>query len=438
MTSPRLGAAQGALAYAQAVLAWARREAAFDAAATGLASATAEFSAQYAYGAEIEWNWGEDHVHVPVLDAQLAMRFLCPPSPRARIEAQLASRLHGRGVIDLYGDPLTLRLAIRTDGPVVIAGMARGVALWREILRSVGTQSAVRYVEIDCADTAAPEAADWVRCTCLGDWLDLLQRLPAWRRLKPILTCDVDSTPVPGGWCEAILDVDGQRIGDRSRAVVRVLAAPGRTLPIGAVAPQEGAAFDNRRFWNDRYRINPELGSGLGSRGSVGQQKTVCLAHAVHEFKPDSILDVGCGDRALWEPVTLPQGVRYIGIDVAEEQIERLRRQWPDLCFVTGDFLAWSKDVPAADLVVCFDVLIHQHDRVAYTDFVERLWRCTGRCLLVAGFEEQPPVEYASTITAWHEPLSTTLARAGAPPGTVLLRYRGTTLWQVRRAGEQP
>ncbi len=438
MTVPRPDAAQGALTCAQAVLAWARREAAFADEATGLATAAAQFAAQYAYGAEIEWRWGEDRVHVPVLDAQLAIRFLCPPSPRARIEAQLASRLHGRGVIDLYGDPLTLRLATRADGPVVIAGMARGVALWREILRSVGAQSTVRYVEIDHADTAAPDVADWVRCTRLGDWLDLLQRLPAWRRLKPILTCDVDSTSPPGGWHEAFLDADARRIGDRSRAVVRVLAAPGQTLPAGPATPQAGAAFDNRRFWNDRYRINPELGSGLGSRGPVGRQKTACLAHAVHEFKPDSIFDVGCGDRALWKSVALPQGVRYTGIDVAEEQIERLRRQWPDLCFVAGDFLAWSKDVPAADLVVCLDVLIHQHERATYTAFVERLWQCTGRCLLVAGFEEQPPVEYASTITAWHGPLSTTLARAGAPPGTVLLRYRGTTLWQVRRVGAQP
>jgi len=141
MTAPRPGAAQGALAYAQAVLAWARREAAFADEATGLATAAAEFAALHAYGAAIEWRWGEDHVHVPVLDAQLAMRFLCPPSPRARIEAQLASRLHGRGVIDLYGDPLTLRLATRAAGPVVIAGEARGVALWREILRSVGVMS---------------------------------------------------------------------------------------------------------------------------------------------------------------------------------------------------------------------------------------------------------------------------------------------------------
>jgi hypothetical protein len=241
MTAPRPDAAQGALAYAQTVLAWARREAVFAEEATGLAAAAAEFGAQFAYGAEIEWNWGEDHIHIPVLDAQLAKRFLCPPSPRARIEAQLASRLHGRGVVDLYGDPLTLRLATRADGPVVIAGMTRGLTPWRAILRSVEPRSAVHYIEIDCADTAAPEAADWVRCTCLGDWLDLLQRLPAWRRFKPILTCDVDSTPVPGGWSEALLDVDGRRIDDRSRAVVRVLAAPGRTFPAGAVAPQAGA-----------------------------------------------------------------------------------------------------------------------------------------------------------------------------------------------------
>ncbi len=140
----------------------------------------------------------------------------------------------------MYGDPLTLRLAARAAGPVVIAGVARGVALWREILRSVGVQSAVCYVEIDRADTAAPNAVDWVRCARLGDWFDLLRRLPAWRRLKPILTCDVDSIPLPRGWSEALLDADGQRIGDHSRAVVRVLAAPGRTLPAEAAALRAG------------------------------------------------------------------------------------------------------------------------------------------------------------------------------------------------------
>lgn len=438
MTAPRPGAAQGALAYAQAVLAWARREAAFADEATGLATAAAEFATQYAYGAVIEWSWEDDHAHIPVLDAQLAMRLLCPPSPRARIEAQLASRLHRRGVIDLYGDSLTLRLAIRAEGPVVIAGEAHGVTLWRAVLRDAVPQSTVRYVELERADTAVPGTVDWVRCTRLGDWLDLVRRLPAWRRLKPILTCDVDSTPLPSGWSEAFLDGDGRRIGDQSRAVVRLLAAPGRTLPAGLVTLREGAVFDNRHFWNDRYRMNPELGSGLGSRGSVGRQKTACLAHVMHEFKPDSILDVGCGDRILWESFALPRGVRYTGIDVAEEQIERLRRQWPNLCFVAGDFLAWAKAEPAADLVVCLDVLIHQHEREAYTAFVERLWRCTGRCLLVAGFEAQPTGEYAGAITAWHEPLSTTLARAGAPPGTVLLRYRSTTLWQVQRVGTPP
>ncbi|GEM_PF-4748817 len=438
MTAPRPGAAQGALAYVQTVLAWARREAAFTEEATGLAAAAAEFATLHAYGAEIEWSWGEDHARIPLLDAQLAMRFLCPPSPRARIEAQLASRLRGRGVIDLYGDPLTFRLATHADGPVAIAGLARGVTPWREILRRVEAQSAVRYIELDRADAAVPDAVDWVRCTRLADWLDLLRRLPAWRRFKPILTCDVDSTPLPGGWSELLLDSDGRGTLERSRAVVRVLAAPGRRLPAGVAAPWEGAVFDNRRFWNDRYRINPELGSGLGSRGSVGRQKKACLARVMHEVAPDSILDVGCGDRVLWESVALPRGARYTGIDVAEEQIERLRRKWPDLGFVAGDFLAWAKTAPAADLVVCLDVLIHQHERAAYTAFVEHLWRCTGRCLLVAGFETQPTGEYAGAITAWHEPLSTTLARAGAPPGTALLRYRGTTLWQVRREDEQP
>lgn len=45
-----------------------------------------------------------------------------------------------------------------------------------------------------------------------------------------------------------------------------------------------GESFDNRRFWEERYTINPELGSGIGSRGSCREYKRAMLQQVVEEF----------------------------------------------------------------------------------------------------------------------------------------------------------
>jgi hypothetical protein len=53
-------------------------------------------------------------------------------------------------------------------------------------------------------------------------------------------------------------------------------------------------SFDNRLFWNARYQENPELGSGLGSRGEWLEYKQRILVEKLKEQEIKTILDVGC------------------------------------------------------------------------------------------------------------------------------------------------
>ena len=183
--------------------------------------------------------------------------------------------------------------------------------------------------------------------------------------------------------------------------------------------------FDNRRYWDYRYRSNPELGSGAGSRGEVlaWKRKLVRMFHA--RYQPGSILDVGCGDLALGSCLP-PAG--YTGIDVAPSIIERNRERYPDRRFLDGDFLAL--EIMPAEFVMCFDVLIHQRKRETYEAFVAKLVRLTQVAGLVSGYNELP--ERRSSMTFYHEPLAATLERNGVVHVCAEGRYHQVTVFSYQ------
>lgn len=120
--------------------------------------------------------------------------------------------------------------------------------------------------------------------------------------------------------------------------------------------------FDNRSFWNERYENDAWLGSGPGSRGLAAAYKKIILNHFIDSGMVSSILDVGCGD-CCWihesDRWLQDASVRYLGLDISEVAINTNRDNFPTLGFEVFDLL--SSDLPKGfDLVVCFDVLIHQ------------------------------------------------------------------------------
>lgn len=163
------------------------------------------------------------------------------------------------------------------------------------------------------------------------------------------------------------------------------------------------SGFPNQTFWNWRYATNPELGSGVGSRGASLDSKRRMLKSAVAALKPGSVLDVGCGDGEATRGLSLPS---YTGVDLSSESIARASAGRPDGTYFVGSLVGRGLK---ADLVICLDVLIHQPDATVYGQLVSELVDATQDALLVSGYERRPTAE--SPMIFFHEPLSATLTR---------------------------
>lgn len=140
----------------------------------------------------------------------------------------------------------------------------------------------------------------------------------------------------------------------------------------------------------------------MGSRGGFARQKEALVRRIIKEYKVQSVLDVGCGD--LFWIKNIPIG-NYVGLDFSREILDVNRELKPGWRFKQIDFSSeYISD--HADLVICFDVLIHQSSRKKYGFVVDNLLAVTDKVLLVSGWRENP-VKHGSTLF-FYETLYTT------------------------------
>jgi hypothetical protein len=243
-------------------------------------------------------------------------------------------------------------------------------------------------------------------------------------------------TPAPMADLEPVTAFESDRIsvpsGGTSPASTTALAtasvhagvasAPAASAPAGS-----DSLFDNEQFWDHRYATDMTLGSGHGSRGQVAEYKRAVMQELIDRTGAMSLLDVGCGD------IEIVRGLRfdgeYTGIDISGVVVERNRLIKPDWTFLHGDFTQLGAGTElAADVTVCCDVLIHQHDVVAYRAMVEGLVRNTRTLGMIAAYDAPPSGDMASSITAYHEPITATLRAAGATNVNVVGEYRSTAV----------
>jgi SAM-dependent methyltransferase len=190
----------------------------------------------------------------------------------------------------------------------------------------------------------------------------------------------------------------------------------GRILPTGVAAVDRriadanaalgeiwSEAFPNATFWEWRYLTNPDLGSGVGSRGKPLEGKRALLAALIEVLRPASTLDVGCGDGEATKGIAI-EG--YVGLDLSAAAIERARTGRSDGVYRIGTLAEHPLE---ADLTICLDVLIHQSDPAVYHDLVSRLLRSSTRALVVSGYEH--PIGPTFSTVHYHEPLTATLRR---------------------------
>lgn len=181
--------------------------------------------------------------------------------------------------------------------------------------------------------------------------------------------------------------------------------------------------FDNNLFWNWRYACFPDLGSGVGSRGDILQYKRSLLHNAVRPFEHKPVLEIGCGDLETSRELALHE---YVGVDASAVAVEIAKSKRPDWQFVQGNLAEQGSDL-RGDLTICLDVLIHQKREDEYRRLIDGLIRSANKRLIVSGYEEPP--SFASSITAYYEPLSVTLKKSGAFAEVFAIgKYRDVTL----------
>jgi hypothetical protein len=187
------------------------------------------------------------------------------------------------------------------------------------------------------------------------------------------------------------------------------------------------SGFDNAAFWNARYAMHPELGSGAGSRGETLSQKQQLLSHLVAILRPESLLDIAGGDGETIK--SLPDGVAIEATDIAAAARDRYVAAVPRARWFQHDIR--TGPVPSrADLHLCLDLLIHIVDKQEYGAIVRNLC-IPGAALVVSGFDAAP-VE-PGPMTWFHEPLSLTLTRMGRVP-IPIASYRGLTVFFCPRS----
>jgi SAM-dependent methyltransferase len=191
--------------------------------------------------------------------------------------------------------------------------------------------------------------------------------------------------------------------------------------------PERRATFDNAKFWDERYSSNIELGSGAGSRGGFLEYKRELLQDLIDRLNPRSILDVGCGDIEVTRELQFDGS--YTGIDMSSVVIERNRAIRPDWTFLHGDFTALTREQPLeADLVLCLDVLIHQHDPEEYRALTKALLDASRMALLVNSFDSLPRSGKLSPNVAFHEPITKTLTDLGVHTMKTMAEFRRTLI----------
>lgn len=178
-------------------------------------------------------------------------------------------------------------------------------------------------------------------------------------------------------------------------------------------AQENDPEFDNRAFWDNRYTTNIELGSGVGSRGENMRLKRALISEFLADMKPQSVLDVGCGDFEVLSGVEI--NAAYRGLDVSSIVVERNRNMFPGKTFENIDFASLDDvEAYAADVVLNFEVLIHQHTYDAYFRLLRNIVNAARKGGFISGYVHDPRPQLRSAIISWHEPLTETLEKLGA------------------------
>lgn len=105
------------------------------------------------------------------------------------------------------------------------------------------------------------------------------------------------------------------------------------------------------KAWVNKYTNAPSL-SGPESFPGVTATYHALLKNFIEQHSIKSVVDYGCGDNAVYEGFDW-NNTAYTGIDVSQTAIDLAQQRYPTHTYVCTETL----DLPAADLLLCKDVL---------------------------------------------------------------------------------
>jgi hypothetical protein len=169
--------------------------------------------------------------------------------------------------------------------------------------------------------------------------------------------------------------------------------------------------MDNRSFWNHRYVTLPQLGSGPGSRGYAADYKNKLIHARIQSGGIHSIFDIGCGDLC-WLDDDILLSCAYSGFDISEVVIAKNSALHPSVRFTVHDITIAPLGA-TADLVVSFDLLIHQVEQSMFSAALTNILAAIGKVGFLS--YRTPP------LANEHFPKTASLDRAHASAAAIAL-----------------
>ena len=172
---------------------------------------------------------------------------------------------------------------------------------------------------------------------------------------------------------------------------------------------QIASGFNSLVFWNFRYCNFPQRGSGVGPRGENLLYKRNLLVEQGVE-NAGSVLDVGCGDLEVIRPLAIKN---YLGVDTSPSAMEIARGHRPEWKFQHIRMISDLDTALPCEMVLCFEVLIHQPTEYEYQKVIAFLSASTMRTLLVSGYNAYDAARESNAMLHFYEPLELSLNKSG-------------------------
>lgn len=139
----------------------------------------------------------------------------------------------------------------------------------------------------------------------------------------------------------------------------------------------------------------------MGSRGANLEYKRQLLRDNGAE-EAATILDVGCGDLEVVHSLSLKN---YVGVDLSHVSLLRAAERRPNWTFREAP----APDVASAEMVICFEVAIHQPSYTDYQALIEYVTSKTDKTRIISGYDANTDKIAANHMLHFYEPLRKSL-----------------------------